>query len=299
MGRSAAGVLVFVCAVSSAMWMGASRSSVTLAGIFGRARATAQAADPVQARQMDLLRRNRGLASDADLAQDYRAINTQYFDGRLPTVPVRWDEGLKAIGPLVAERFRLEGLTDGKLILVNPEVADDPQGLRRTLCHEMVHVATFDQGAGHGPLFQQMLRDLAQRGAFAGIVATDEEKDVRRGTLRTQLEQLEAESRAIPDLRVHLEYDSAQLEHAIEGFNRRMAEADQRREGWPPAEEGEELQRRRLDNQRELADFNARVARYNEAILRYNRAVDEYNLMVSYPDGLDRERLSRRTGLSQ
>ena len=297
MSRVAAGSLVLVCAVCSAMWMGAVRSSAPLAGVFGHARATAAPADPVQARQMDLLRRNRGLASDDDLAKEYSAIDTEYFDGRLPEVPVRWDEGLKAIGPLVAEHFRLEGLTDGTLILLNPDVANDPQGVRRTLCHEMVHVATIGEGAGHGPLFQQMLRDLAARGAFAGIVATDEEKDARRAALRTELEQLEAESRAIPDARVHLAYDGEQLEKAIESYNQRVAEANERRDGWPPAEEGQELQRRRAHNQQQLTDFNARVARYNDAILRSNRAVDEYNLMVSYPDGLDRERLSRRAGL--
>jgi hypothetical protein len=298
MVRVAAGVLVLVCAVGSVMWMGAARSYAPLAGLFGHARASASPADPVQARQADLLRRNRGLASDEDLAKEYNAINAEFFGGRLPAVPVRWDDGLKAIGPLVAAHFRLEGLTDGKLILVNPEVAEDPEGVRRTLCHEMVHVATFDQGAGHGPVFQQMLRDLAQRGAFAGIVATDEEKDARRATLRTELEQLEAESRAIPDLRVHLEYDRAELQSAIESYNQRVADANARREGWPSAEEGQELERRRAENRERLAAFNARVARYNESIARYNRAVDEYNLMVSYPDGLDRERLSRHTGVT-
>lgn len=295
MARLAAGVAVLVCVLSSLVWVGAARAPGSLRALWPL-RAAAPV-DAVQARQAALLRSNRGLKSDEDLAKEYAAINAQYFDGKLPAVPIRWEPELKTVGPMVAERFRLEGLTDGRLILVNPEVMDDPQGLRRTLCHEMVHVAIFDKGVGHGPEFQQMLRSLAERGAFAGIVATDEEKDARRAALRTELEQLEAESRAIPDVRIHLEYDVADLERAIEDYNRRIAEANARHGGWPPAEEGQDLQRRRAENQQELAGFNARVARYNESIARYNKAVDEYNLMISYPDGLDRERLSRRTGL--
>lgn len=287
MARVAAGLVVLLCVAGSLVWVGVAPLRLPFAH-------AAPPADPVQARQADLLRRNRGLPSDADLAKAYEDLDTTYFDGRLPTVPVRWEPALETIGPLVAERFRLEGLTDGTLILVNPEVIDDPQGLRRTLCHEMVHVATIAQGAGHGPVFQQMLKGLAERGAFAGIVATDEEKDARRALLATQLDRLESESRAIPDLRVHLEYDVAELERAIEGYNRRIAEANDRHAGWPSPDEGDGLQRRRAENQRRLAEFNARVARYNQAIGAYNRAVDEYNLMVSYPDGLDRERLVRR-----
>jgi hypothetical protein len=295
MARLAAGAAVLVCVLGSLVWVGAARTPMSLRGLWP-VRASSRL-DAVQARQAGLLRNNRGLPSDEDLAKQYAAINTQYFDGKLPTIPVRWEPELRRVGPMVAERFRLEGLTDGRLILVNPEVMDDPQGLRRTLCHEMVHVAMFDKGVGHGPEFQQMLRSLADRGAFAGIVATDEEKDAKREALRTELEQLESESRAIPDVRVHLEYDVGGLERAIEDYNRRVAEANARGGDWPPAEEGRDLQRRRVENQRQLADFNARVARYNEAIGRYNKSVDEYNLMISYPDGLDRERLSRRAGL--
>ena len=294
MPRVAAGLVVFVGAVCSLIWVGAARPPFALRALLGVSRVAAPA-DAVQMRQAALLRNDRGLPSDDDLAKEYASINAKYFDGKLPAVPIRWEPALRTVGPLVAERFRLEGLTDGNLILINPEVADDPQGLRRTLCHEMAHVA--NQGAGHGPAFQQMLRSLAERGAFAGIVATDEEKDARRASLATELEQLEQESKAIPDARVHLEYDVAELEHAIEAYNGRMAEANGRHGDYPAAEEGEDLQRRRVENQQRLADFNARVARYNDAIVRYNKGVDEYNLMISYPDGLDRERLSRRAGL--
>ncbi len=294
MARIGAGVVVLVFAVCSLVWVGAARAPFQLRTLFGVSRA-ATAPDAAQLRQAELLRSSRGLPSDDDLAKEYADINTKYFDGKLPSVPIRWEPALRTVGPLVAERFRLEGLTDGKLILINPEVADDPQGLRRTLCHEMVHVA--NQGAGHGPAFQQMLRGLAERGAFAGIVATDEQKDARRADLKTELDSLETESKAIPDARVHLEYNVAELERAIEAYNRRMAEANDRHADYPAPREGEDLQRRRAENQQKLAEFNARVARYNEAIVRYNKAVDEYNLMISYPDGLDRERLSRRAGL--
>ena len=41
-----------------------------------------------------------------------------------------------------------------------------------------------------------------------------------------------------------------------------------------------------------------RVRRHKDAVAELNREIDDYNLMVTYPDGLDRERWSRRTSVT-
>lgn len=45
-------------------------------------------------------------------------------------------------------------------------------------------------------------------------------------------------------------------------------------------------------------DLNKRVREHNEAVDAFNRDVERYNQMITYPDGLDRERLRGRTTLT-
>lgn len=215
----------------------------------------------------DLLRLNTGRPSDPDLADAYGVVNAQYFENRLPPARIRWEEGLDRVGPMIAENFRLEGVTNGELILLHPVLAADPQQLRAVLCHEMVHVALRDRPEDHGPEFQARLRALAERGAFVGIVATDAEKEELKTTLQRTSQRL---SQEITDLRA--------LQQRIE------AEA--------PSMPREAVQDR-------VWDFNKRVREHNEAADDFNRQVERYNLMITYPDGLDRERLTRKTGVSE
>jgi hypothetical protein len=126
-----------------------------------------------QERMDALMRQNETRASEPALADAFDTMNAQYFGDRLPTVRIRWEEGLDAIGPLIAENFRLEGLTDGKVILLHPALEKNPRQLRAVLAHEMVHVELRDRPESHGPEFQSRLRTLAERGAFEGIVATE------------------------------------------------------------------------------------------------------------------------------
>jgi SprT-like family len=197
------------------------------------------AASPSPASAMQqVFDRVKGRVSDPDLASGYDDLNDQYFDDRLPRdVVVRWDDHLEDMGPLIADGFRLEGLTDGRIILINPAIQRERAELRRTLCHEMVHVQVWGRDSGHGAVFQQALRAIWERGAFSGLLATDEEKDQMRDTLRRLSERIAMEQR----------------DHTPEG-----------------------------------------IGRANESIVDYNRLVERYNLMIAYPDGLDRERASRR-----
>jgi hypothetical protein len=240
---------------------------LVLCGCGGSAPAPAvreRAATPEQARMDALMRQNETRASEPDLADAYATINAQYFDNRLPPVRIRWEEGLEQIGPMIAEDFRLEGLTDGKVILLHPALAREPRQLRAVLCHEMVHVALRDWPETHGPEFQSRLRALAEQGAFEGIVATDEE----RGDLKTSIERttrrLAGEQHELRLLEDRINADATSLPREV-------------------------LQDR-------IWQHNKRVRQYNEDVDAFNRDVERYNLMITYPDGLDRERLAGKRG---
>ena len=213
-----------------------------------------------------LMRQNETRASEPDLADAYAMVNAQYFENRLPAVRIRWEEGLDAIGPMIAENFTLEGLTNGKVILLHPALERNPRQLRAVLCHEMVHVALRDRDHGHGAEFQSRLRALAESGAFEGLVATDAEKAELKDSIERMTRRLAGELADLRTLKSRIEADA-------------------------PSLPSETLQDR-------VWEFNKRVREHNERVDQFNRDVERYNLMITYPDGLDRERLSTRAGVA-
>ena len=212
---------------------------------------------PEQARSQEIFRLNANLSSDPALAAEYQAINTDYFGGRLPAIGIRWEPRLAEIGPLIAAGFQMDGMTDGRLILLNPAIQHDDEQLRRTLCHEIVHVAVKGQTTEeHGPVFQARLRQLAEQGAFKGTVATEEEKQELQRTIEARIEELKKNAEALRQARSQVSTDL----HRI--------------------------------------DYNFSVQRQNNAVEDLNRLIEQYNLMVSYPDGLDRERLAHHVAFA-
>jgi hypothetical protein len=244
-----------------------------VATIVPRARQRTAAAPPPRPRTADeiktdeLLRVNTALPSDPALALAYGGLNAQYFEGRLPEVRIRWEPRLAEVGPLIAEGFRLDGVTNGHLILLDPAIQDDPEIFQRTLSHEMVHVAVRDQDAAHGPVFQRELRRLSAAGAFSGIVATDEEKEEMHRSIESGMTDLERELTELIHQGVALNADAGAPNPDVADVNAR------------------------------IANYNARVQRHNEAVNALNDRIAQYNLMISYPDGLDRERLNTRATL--
>ena len=213
---------------------------------------------PDQVRSAELFRLNTNLPSDPALASAYQAINIDYFERRLPAIGVRWESRLAEIGPLIAEGFQMDGMTNGRLILLNPALQNDDQQLRRTLCHEIVHVAVKGQTTEeHGPLFQSRLRQLSEQGAFTGTVATEEEKQELHRTVEARTEELKKAVAVLQQTRSEISSDFQRI------------------------------------------DYNFSVQRHNNAVEDLNRLIEQYNLMVSYPDGLDRERLARRSGFAE
>ena len=228
--------------------------------------ATAPAKTPDQARTEEIFRANLNQPSDPALEKEYRAINAQFFDNRLPAVKLRWESRLDEVGPLIADGFRMGGVTDGQLILLNPAIQGSDDEFRRVLCHEMVHIAVVSEKDAHGPAFQQYLRQLAIRGAFRGIVATEEEKQEKRRELDRKFADLAAQADMLA---------------------RQKAEIEAAANALPEAE---------LNARRD--DYNDRVRRHHDAVVDLNHSIDDYNLMVTYPDGLDRERLQRKTSVT-
>jgi hypothetical protein len=221
-----------------------------------------------QQRTEEIFRTNRTLPGDPQLAAEYRAINARYYDDQLPSVRLRWEPRLDEIGPMIADGFRMSGVTDGTLILLNPAVQESEAEFRRVLCHEIVHIVAVSERQPHGPVFQAYLKQLLDKGAFTGIVATEAEKQERRREIDRRSADLAADEALLARLKTELEATSA---------------------GGGTAEE---------TNAR-VAALNDRVRRHNDAVIEFNRSVEEYNQMVAYPDGLDRERLNARAPLSR
>jgi SprT-like family protein len=210
---------------------------------------------PAEAKTDNLLRLSASLEPDQALANEYQTINVRHFGGALPAVRLHWEPRLDEVGPLIAEGFRLEGVTNGRVILLHPGLDGDEQQLRRVLCHEVTHVALWDRNDGHGPRFQTLLRRLSAEGAFEGLVATDQEKADLRASLERRSEEMDRESS-------HL------------------------RAAWSELDPADAVR---------VEEYNSRVRRLQDAAADFNRLVAQYNLMISYPDGLDEARLARRT----
>jgi hypothetical protein len=210
----------------------------------------------------DIFRANAALPADPELVREYQAFNAQYFDNRLPAVRLRWEPRLDEIGPLIADGFRMDGVTDRHLILLNPAIRDNREQFRRVLGHEMVHVAVVTEKEAHGPIFQSYLRQLLDKGAFTGIMATDAEKEQRKQYLHRREGELEREAAALAQTKSAIEQEARAPDVPVDAINAR------------------------------IINYNAEVRRHNDAVVEFNRDIEEYNQMVSYPDGLDRERLT-------
>jgi hypothetical protein len=221
-----------------------------------------------QQRTEEIFRANDNQPADPELARAYQAYNAQYFENRLSAVRLRWEPRLDEVGPIIAEGFRMGGVTNRELILLNPAIREDREEFRRVLSHEMVHVAVVTEQQSHGPIFQAYLRQLLDKGAFTGIVASDAEKQERRRYLERREKELASEAAALERTKTAIEEEARAPDAPVEALNAR------------------------------IVNYNAEVRRHNDAVVEFNRDIEGYNEMVSYPDGLDRERLAKRGGVS-
>jgi DNA-directed RNA polymerase subunit RPC12/RpoP len=250
---------------------------------------------PVEARQKAILRDDLDRAGDPDLVRQYQEINARYFAGRLPAIPVMWEPKLAEVGTLGPRPFTLEGMFghigSRQAILLNDHLRSDPAGATRTLCHEMVHAYLYEIGdrrTDHGPAFQAELERLADAGAFAGIVATDEERRSLKAWLDRENARLDAEGDAVRQEDQEIERDRAELDAAIDAMNARIQSAPVDR---PSAAEIDALESRREAFNVRVAAIRERATDARAALAEFNRQVERYNLMLVYPDGLDESSL--------
>lgn len=252
--------------------------------------------------EMQVLDDARASAGDKKLNERYRSINTDYFGGGLPTVPVSWEPRLKDIAATRGDGLILEGLTDGKAIVLNPSLRSDRRLLIATLCHEMVHVrlttAGGPVGEEHGPEFQRHLRRLLDEGAFEGAFATSEEKIAMKASLASEVAWLDRESAAIRHAAGALDTDREAVDLLVDDLNARITEANTAQSGWPSDDEQKGVKDKLAVISARSEEHNARVAVFNERIDAYNQSVERYNLVSAYPDGLAAERIQTRRGLA-
>lgn len=245
----------------------------------------------------------RVAAGDPELNERYQSLNHDFFGGGLPNVPVSWEPRLDDIAAVRGDGLILEGLTDGKAIVINPSLRSNRRQLIATLCHEMVHVRLAAAGGAvgedHGPEFQQHLRRLLDEGAFEGAFATDEEKTTMKASLATDVAWLDAESVAISSAASALGRDREEVDRLVEDLNARITKANAEQTGWPSDDEQKSVKERLAGINARSEAHNTRVAEFNRRIDAYNQAVEHYNLVVSYPDGLAETRIQTRQGISK
>jgi hypothetical protein len=241
--------------------------------------------DPAATRQQEILKASIGRPGDPELMARYASLNVRHFAGELKQAVVRWEAALADVGPLSGQGITLQGMfgTSGSdlMILLNPVLKDDEGALDRALCHEMVHAYLFaggDASPGHGPAFQAVLERLAGEGAFEGIAAQPDDKARLKAWLAAESVRIDEERRALDALDQEMKQTSGGLEREIEAFNARAAR---------PADEAEDLARRRTQYNERAVEANDRVQRFRDDVAHFNGEAARYNLMIVYPDGLD------------
>jgi len=252
--------------------------------------------------EIDILDSARASAGDPELDERYRAINRDYFGGGLPDVPVSWEPRLNDIAAVRGDGLLLEGLTDGKAIVINPTLKSNRRQLIATLCHEMVHVRLVAAGGAvgedHGPEFQRHLRRLLDEGAFEGAFATDEEKAAMKAALATDVAWLDTESAAVRTAGDALARDRQEVDRIVDDMNARITKANTEQSGWPSDAEQQAAKDRLADINSRSEAHNSRVSEFNRRIEAYNESVERYNLAISYPDGLAATRIQPRQSMS-
>ena len=247
-------------------------------------------APDVPSPQHTLLEAARDKPADPNLGLLFNELNALHFDGALPKVKVLWDAGLDRLDE---GEYRLNGMTDGRLILIKAALKEAEDDVRRTLCHEMVHVKFLAGGSkstAHDDAFQDELRRVFEDGCFPAIWASPEEKVSLEEWIDTERTRLDA-ARAQADAQLTaLKLETERVERTIADLNERIRQANAAGSGWPAADETETAQRQRAALNDSIETYNTVVAANERDSVRFNEAVQRYNLMMAYPDGLAEDR---------
>lgn len=249
--------------------------------------------DPLSQKKLEIFKAATGRPSDPAPAAMYAEINARHFGGALPAIPVVWTDALEELDRLVGDdTYHLEGMTNGSLVLVSRTLKDDEEELRRTVCHEAVHVKLHPvagRKANHGDGFQAELRRIFEEGCFVAILASDADKHALRDWIEQQKARLTEEQARLDEERSRIDQERADIERAIADMNARIETANAQRSGWPGDEEQQALRARRERALQEAGDYNVTLERHNADAEALNREIERYRLMMAYPHGIDDE----------
>ena len=243
-------------------------------------------ASPEQA----IIAASRGLAGDADLGALFAQLNAQHFGGRLPNVNVLWSGDLDRLD---AGDYRLNGMTDGKIILLKAALQAEDAEARRTLCHEMVHVKFLAEGqrsTAHDAPFQTELRRIFEGGCFEALWAPPEEKAALGAWLDAERSRLDGARLYAEAQLAAITLETERVEGLVSALNERIRLANAAGSGWPSPEEAEAAEQQRRALQESIVAYNSAVADNEQEQARFNEAVARHNLMMVYPDGLAEDR---------
>jgi hypothetical protein len=232
----------------------------------------------------------RGTPGDAELGRLFSELNVLHFDGRLPAVKVTWASGLDRFD---AGDYRLNGMTDGSIILLKTVLQGDEGETRRTLCHEMVHVKLIAAGntsTAHDGGFQQELRRLLDEGCFHALWSSPDERAALKGWIETERNRLDAARARIEEQSASVQEESDRVDRAFAELNERIRIANAAGSGWPSPGETDDAERQKVALNGSIAAYNAAVAANAADQARFNEEVRRYNLMLAYPDGLAEDR---------
>ncbi len=244
--------------------------------------------------ELAILEASRDKPGDLALNALFDELNTQHFAGRLPTVKVVWEE---ALDRLDIGESRLNGMTDGRIILLKPALQPDDAEIRRTLCHEMVHVKLLADGArstAHDDPFQTELRRVFQGGCFHAILASEEEEAALKAWIDAERARLDAARAQVDAQGAAVKLETERVDRTFADLNERIRIANEAGSGWPSPQEIDAAEQQRAALNDRILAYNAIAAARDQDQARFNEAVERYNLMLAYPDGLAEDRAKGR-----
>lgn len=232
----------------------------------------------------------RDTTGDPDLGNLFGELNARHFGGGLPKVTVAWAGDLDRFD---VGDYRLNGMTDGRIILLKTILQDDDAETRRTLCHEMVHVKLIAAGnpsTAHDGGFQQELRRLLDEGCFHALWSSPDERAALKAWIDTERDRLDGVRKRSDEQSASIRIESERVDRLFAELNERIRIANDAGSGWPSPGDTENAERHKSALNDSIAAYNATVATNAAEQARFNEEVQRYNLMLAYPDGLAEDR---------
>ena len=100
----------------------------------------------------------------------FREYNQQYFNGKLPELPIELSDAKGFIGVC---RYKKRELEDGNVELydfrlsINTRIDLPEEEIEDTIIHEMIHyfigINRLEDSSSHGPMFQHLMNSINEK----------------------------------------------------------------------------------------------------------------------------------------